>query len=158
MLSPYKLMRLHLLELHLPYAKVSALLSRKVFTPALVQGFVLKCHQWNLGQKRLVRLSCNCPLHLLRWPLLDGAKGSSVTFDPFAMFPAATTGDEQEDGETSGRTFLGLRGAVAFQARLWDVANLLLSPTQVGIIRKCWWCKVYFTHHLTVTIPGFIIK
>lgn len=49
---------------------------------------------------------------------MDVVKGSSVTFDPFAVSPAATMGDEQEDGEASGRTFSGLRAAVAFQAGL----------------------------------------
>lgn len=117
-LSPYKLMRFHLLELHLPCAKVPVLLSKTALTPALDRGIVLvlKCHQWNPGQKRLLRLSCNCPLHLLKWPLLDAVKGSSLTFVPSATSLETTTGDEQEDGEASGRTFLGLRAAVAFQA------------------------------------------
>lgn len=52
------------------------------------------------------------------------------------MSPSATTGDKQEYEEASGRTFLRLRAAVAFQAGLGDVVNLLQARPKWELIES----------------------
>lgn len=134
---------------------------------------------WNVFNELWVRrdltdrLSCNYPLLLLKWPLLDMVRQQewlSCHLCSFCHVPFSN----QQSKVRQLYSLTSKRMGKPQVGRFWDSESLWLfnqgckrwfiffwassSLTQVRVNLKCYWCKDFFTAPLTLLIPVFIMK